>query len=106
MQRRDELDMTVSTVTLSEMIAESLSEAYSRSRGAHKADPALEIRNQEVADVVMPLAEIRKSRSRFSRATSRSVREPRSAFAHSSGRWWPSAARCAVAGAGSTDQEA
>jgi CBS domain containing-hemolysin-like protein len=47
---RDELDVTVSTVELSEMIAESEHTRLTR---------ALQIRNRTVADVAVPVAEIR-----------------------------------------------
>jgi CBS domain containing-hemolysin-like protein len=56
---RDELDVTVSTVELSEMIAESVSEGLLDREEHTRLTRALQIRNRKVADVAVPLAEIR-----------------------------------------------
>ncbi|KWX66695.1 hemolysin family protein [Mycobacterium sp. NAZ190054] len=56
---RDELDVTVSTVELSEMIAESLSEGLLDPEEHTRLTRALQIRNRVVDDVAMPLHEIR-----------------------------------------------
>jgi CBS domain containing-hemolysin-like protein len=58
-QPRDELDVTVSTVELSEMIAESVSEGLLDPEEHTRLTRALQIRNRTVADVAVPLAEIR-----------------------------------------------
>ncbi len=58
-QPRDELEVTVSTVELSEMIAESLSEGLLDPEEHGRLTRALQIRNRVVGDVAMPLAEIR-----------------------------------------------
>jgi CBS domain containing-hemolysin-like protein len=57
-EARDELDITVSTVELSEMIAESLSEGLLDREEHMRLSRALQIRNRVVADVAVPLAEI------------------------------------------------
>ncbi|HET9565264.1 MAG TPA: CNNM domain-containing protein, partial [Mycobacterium sp.] len=56
---RDELDVTVSTVELSEMIAESLSEGLLDPEEHLRLTRALQIRNRVVNDVAVPLGEIR-----------------------------------------------
>ncbi len=56
---RDELDVTVSTVELSEMIAESVSEGLLDREEHTRLTRALQIRNRTVADVAVPVAEIR-----------------------------------------------
>ena len=56
---KDELDVTVSTVELSEMIAESLSEGLLDPEEHTRLTRALQIRTRVVADVAIPLAEIR-----------------------------------------------
>jgi CBS domain containing-hemolysin-like protein len=58
-QPRDELDITVSTVELSEMIAESLSEGLLDPEEHTRLTRALQIRTRRVADVAMPLRQIR-----------------------------------------------
>jgi len=55
---KDELDVTVSTVELSEMIAESLSEGMLDPEEHGRLTRALQIRNRVVADVAIPLQEI------------------------------------------------
>lgn len=55
---RDELDITVSTVELSEMIAESVSEGLLDPEEHTRLTRALQIRNRVVNDVAMPLADI------------------------------------------------
>jgi CBS domain containing-hemolysin-like protein len=56
---RDELDVTVSTVELSEMIAESVSEGLLDPEEHTRLTRALQIRNRQVADVAVPVAQIR-----------------------------------------------
>lgn len=56
---RDELDITVSSVELSEMIAESVSEGLLDSEEHTRLTRALQIRSRVVADVAVPLADIR-----------------------------------------------
>jgi CBS domain containing-hemolysin-like protein len=56
---RDELDVTVSTVELSEMIAESLSEGLLDPEEHLRLTRALQIRNRVVNDVAVPLGAIR-----------------------------------------------
>ncbi|MCV7259048.1 hemolysin family protein [Mycobacterium shimoidei] len=56
---RDELDVTVSTVELSEMIAESVSEGLLDPEEHTRLTRALQIRNRVVADVAKPVAQIR-----------------------------------------------
>jgi magnesium and cobalt exporter, CNNM family len=56
---RDELDVTVSTVELSEMIAESVSEGLLDPEEHTRLTRALQIRNRMVADVAVPVADIR-----------------------------------------------
>lgn len=56
---RDELDVTVSTVELSEMIAESVSEGLLDPEEHTRLTRALQIRNRSVADIAVPLADIR-----------------------------------------------
>jgi CBS domain containing-hemolysin-like protein len=58
-QVRDELDVTVSTVELSEMIAESLSEGLLDPEEHSRLTRALQIRNRVANDVALPLSEIR-----------------------------------------------
>lgn len=56
---RDELDVTVSTVELSEMIAESVSEGLLDPEEHTRLARALQIRGRVVADVAVPVADIR-----------------------------------------------
>jgi CBS domain containing-hemolysin-like protein len=56
---RDELDVTVSTVELSEMIAESVSEGLLDPEEHTRLTRALQIRNRLVTDVAVPVAQIR-----------------------------------------------
>jgi CBS domain containing-hemolysin-like protein len=56
---RDELDVTVSTVELSEMIAESVSEGLLDPEEHTRLTRALQIRNRLVTDVAVPVAGIR-----------------------------------------------
>ncbi|GJF14882.1 membrane protein [Mycolicibacterium cyprinidarum] len=56
---KDELDVTVSTVELSEMIAESLSEGLLDPEEHTRLTRALQIRNRVVNDVAIPLHQIR-----------------------------------------------
>ena len=56
---RDELDVTVSTVELSEMIAESVSEGLLDPEEHMRLTRALQIRTRVVKDVAFPLREIR-----------------------------------------------
>ncbi|KAA8968159.1 hemolysin family protein [Mycobacterium sp.] len=56
---RDELDVTVSTVELSEMIAESLSEGLLDPEEHTRLTRALQIRTRVVADVAVPIGHIR-----------------------------------------------
>lgn len=56
---KDELDITVSTVELSEMIAESVSEGLLDPEEHSRLTRALQIRNRVVNDVAVPLREIR-----------------------------------------------
>lgn len=56
---KDELDVTVSTVELSEMIAESLSEGLLDPEEHSRLTRALQIRNRVVNDVALPLHQIR-----------------------------------------------
>lgn len=58
-QPKDELDVTVSTVELSEMIAESVSEGLLDPEEHTRLTRALQIRTRVVDDVAMPLGEIR-----------------------------------------------
>jgi CBS domain containing-hemolysin-like protein len=58
-QPRDELDVTVSTVELSEMIAESVSEGLLDPEEHTRLTRALQIRTRMVADVAVPVADIR-----------------------------------------------
>jgi CBS domain containing-hemolysin-like protein len=55
---KDELDVNVSTVELSEMIAESLSEGLLDTEEHNRLTRALQIRNRTVRDVAMPLNSI------------------------------------------------
>jgi CBS domain containing-hemolysin-like protein len=55
---KDELDITVSTVELSEMIAESVSEGLLDPEEHTRLTRALQIRNRVVADVSTPLGDI------------------------------------------------
>jgi magnesium and cobalt exporter, CNNM family len=57
-QAKTELENTVSTVELSEMIAESLSEGLLDPEEHNRLSRALRIRNRLVADVAMPLSEV------------------------------------------------
>jgi CBS domain containing-hemolysin-like protein len=56
---KNELDSTVSTAELSEMIAESVSEGLLDQEEHTRLTRALQIRNRVVADVARPLADIR-----------------------------------------------
>ena len=56
---KDELDITVSTVELSEMIAESVSEGLLDPEEHMRLTRALQIRTRVVADVAVPLTDIR-----------------------------------------------
>lgn len=56
---KDELDVTVSTVELSEMIAESRSEGLLDVEEHTRLTRALQIRNRVVSDVAVPLSEVR-----------------------------------------------
>ena len=58
-EAKDELDVTVSTVELAEMIAESRSEGLLDSEEHMRLTRALQIRNRVVNDVAVPLSEIR-----------------------------------------------
>ncbi|BBX73450.1 HlyC/CorC family transporter [Mycobacterium shinjukuense] len=58
-QPKDELDITVSTVQLGEMIAESLSEGLLDREEHTRLTRALRIRTRVVADVAVPLANVR-----------------------------------------------
>jgi CBS domain containing-hemolysin-like protein len=58
-QPRDELDVTVSTVELSEMIAESVSEGLLDPEEHTRLTRALQIRSRKVADVAVPVTQIR-----------------------------------------------
>ena len=58
-QPRDELDVTVSTVELDEMIAESVSEGLLDPEEHTRLTRALQIRTHTVADVAVPVAQIR-----------------------------------------------
>jgi CBS domain containing-hemolysin-like protein len=58
-QPKDEIDITVSTVELSEMIAESVSEGLLDQEEHTRLTRALQIRTRVVADVARPLAEVR-----------------------------------------------
>jgi CBS domain containing-hemolysin-like protein len=57
-QPRDELEVAVSTVELSEMIAESVSEGLLDPEEHTRLTRALQIRNRTVADVAVPVADI------------------------------------------------
>ena len=57
-QPRDELDVAVSTVELSEMIAESVSKGLLDPEEHTRLTRALQIRNRTVGDVAVPVAEI------------------------------------------------
>ncbi|ORW11720.1 hypothetical protein AWC14_18700 [Mycobacterium kyorinense] len=56
---RDELDVTVSTVELSEMIAESVSEGLLDPEEHTRLTRALQIRHRVVSDVAVPVTDIR-----------------------------------------------
>ncbi|GAB7069866.1 HlyC/CorC family transporter [Mycobacterium hodleri] len=56
---KDELDVTVSTVELSEMIAESLSEGLLDPEEHGRLTRALQVRTHVVSDVAIPLSDIR-----------------------------------------------
>ena len=56
---KDELDVTVSTAELSEMIAESVSEGLLDREEYSRLTRALQIRTRTIADVVVPVADIR-----------------------------------------------
>jgi CBS domain containing-hemolysin-like protein len=58
-EAKDELENTVSTIELSEMIAESRSEGLLDPEEHNRLTRALQIRNRVVADVALPLNEIR-----------------------------------------------
>jgi CBS domain containing-hemolysin-like protein len=57
-QPRDELEVAVSTVELSEMIAESVSEGLLDPEEHTRLTRALQIRNRKVADVAVPVGRI------------------------------------------------
>ena len=57
-EAKTELENTVSTVELSEMIAESLSEGLLDPEEHNRLSRALRIRNRVVSDVAMPLSEV------------------------------------------------
>jgi CBS domain containing-hemolysin-like protein len=57
-EAKTELENTVSTVELSEMIAESLSEGLLDPEEHNRLSRALRIRNRVVADVALPLSEV------------------------------------------------
>jgi len=57
-QPRDELEVAVSTVELSEMIAESVSEGLLDPEEHTRLTRALQIRNRRVADVAVPVGQI------------------------------------------------
>ena len=57
-QPRDELEVAVSTVELSEMIAESVSEGLLDPEEHNRLTRALQIRNRTVADVAVPVGQI------------------------------------------------
>lgn len=59
---KDELDVTVSTVELSEMIAESVSEGLLDRDEHTRLTRALQIRNRVVADVAVPVRDVRAVR--------------------------------------------
>jgi CBS domain containing-hemolysin-like protein len=56
---KDELEITVSTVELSEMIAESVSKGLLDPEEHNRLTRVLEVRNRVVADVAMPLHDVR-----------------------------------------------
>jgi CBS domain containing-hemolysin-like protein len=58
-EAKNELENTVSTIELSEMIAESLSEGLLDPEEHNRLSRALQIRNRVVDDVAIPLADIR-----------------------------------------------
>jgi magnesium and cobalt exporter, CNNM family len=58
-EAKSELENTVSTIELSEMIAESLSEGLLDREEHHRLSRALQIRNRLVGDVEIPLAQVR-----------------------------------------------
>jgi CBS domain containing-hemolysin-like protein len=58
-EAKNELENTVSTIELSEMIAESLSEGLLDPEEHNRLSRALQIRNRVVNDVAIPLADIR-----------------------------------------------
>ncbi|WP_421845620.1 hemolysin family protein [Mycobacterium sp.] len=58
-QPKDELDITVSTVELSEMIAESVSEGLLDHEEHTRLTRALRVRTRVVADVAVPLSDVR-----------------------------------------------
>ncbi len=62
-EAKTELENTVSTVELSEMIAESLSEGLLDPEEHHRLSRALRIRNRVVADVAVPLSEVHAVRA-------------------------------------------
>ena len=59
MEPKDELDITVSPVELSEMIAESVSEGLLDPEEHTRLTRALQIRSRVVGDVAVPLADVR-----------------------------------------------
>ena len=61
-EAKNELENTVSTIELSEMIAESLSEGLLDPEEHNRLSRALQIRNRVVNDVAIPLADIRAVR--------------------------------------------
>jgi CBS domain containing-hemolysin-like protein len=58
-EAKSELENTVSTIELSEMIAESLSEGLLDREEHHRLSRALQIRNRVVGDVAIPLTQVR-----------------------------------------------
>jgi CBS domain containing-hemolysin-like protein len=58
-EAKSELENTVSTIELSEMIAESLSEGLLDREEHHRLSRALQLRNRTVGDVAVPLGQVR-----------------------------------------------
>jgi CBS domain containing-hemolysin-like protein len=58
-EAKSELENTVSTIELSEMIAESLSEGLLDQEEHHRLSRALQLRNRTVGDVAVPLGQVR-----------------------------------------------
>ena len=76
---KTELENTVSTIELSEMIAESLSEGLLDPEEHNRLSRALQIRNRVVADVAIPLSEVQ--------AVPRTPKAPDRPSGRSSRRW-------------------